>query len=102
MKIRSRNRFTPEYKLEATRLVFEQDYSVREAAEAMGIGKSTLDRWVRQRRNEESGIPTEAAAVTIDKRRIQELERRLRRVEMEKEILKKATALLISDEKNHF
>jgi transposase len=41
-----------------------------------------------------------ATALTPDQRRIQELEKQLRRVETEKEILKKATALLMSDSLN--
>ncbi len=35
--------------------------------------------------------------MTPDQRRIRELERQLKRVEEEKDILKKATALLMSD-----
>jgi len=38
--------------------------------------------------------------MTDDKRRIQELEAQVRRLEQEKRILKKATALLMSDEFN--
>jgi transposase len=38
--------------------------------------------------------------MTPDQRRIKDLERKLKRSEMEKEILKKATALLMSDELN--
>ncbi|MBR7890311.1 transposase, partial [Marinomonas sp. A79] len=34
--------------LEKAQLVIEQNYSVAEAAEAMGVGKSTMDKWVRQ------------------------------------------------------
>ena len=41
--------------------------------------------------------PPTASAITPDQRRIQELEKKLRKVEQEKEILKKATALLMSD-----
>jgi transposase len=35
--------------------------------------------------------------LTPDQRKIRELEKRIKRIEMEKEILKKATALLMSD-----
>jgi transposase-like protein len=45
--------------------------------------------------------PPKPSAMTPDQRRIQELEKRLRQVETEKEILKKATALLMSDSLNN-
>jgi transposase len=43
-----RRTFTPEFKLEAAQLVVEQNYSIRAAASAMNVGKSTMDKWVRQ------------------------------------------------------
>ncbi len=44
----NRPHFSPEFRLEAAQLVLQQGYSVRDAAEAMGVGKSTMDKWVRQ------------------------------------------------------
>jgi len=38
--------------------------------------------------------------MTEDKLKIRELEKRIQRIEMEKDILKKATALLMSDSLN--
>jgi transposase len=40
----TRRTFTPEFKLEATQLVVDQKYSIREAASAMNVGKSTMDK----------------------------------------------------------
>lgn len=42
----------PEFKLKAAQLVLEQGYSITDAAVAMGIGKSTLYKWIRQLRQE--------------------------------------------------
>ena len=97
MTNRTRRTFTPEFKLEAAQLVLDQGYSIREAATAMNVGKSTMDKWVRQLKNERSGIARHPNAITPDQRKIQELEKRIKRIELEKEILKKATALLMSD-----
>jgi len=97
MSKRSRATFSPEFRLEAAQLVVDQGRSVREAAEAMGVGKSTMDNWVRRLRAERDGKPSQGTPMTEDQRRIRELEKQLRRVEEEKEILKKATALLMSD-----
>jgi transposase len=102
MNKKTRPTFTPEFRLESAQLVVDQNYSVREAAEAMGVGKSTMDKWVRQLRVERSGGQVRSATpITSDQRKIMELEKRIKRIELEKEILKKATALLMSDSMNN-
>jgi len=94
----SRKKFSPEFKQEAASLVLDQDYSVDDACEAMGVGDTSMRRWVSQLNEERHGItPVGSKAITPDQRRIQELEAKIRRIEMEKDILKKATALLMSD-----
>ena len=92
--------FSADFKLEAAQLVTEQNYSIREAAEAMGVGKSTIDKWVRQLRKESLGISLNTKPITPEQRKIRELEARIKKLEREKDILKKATALLMSDEMN--
>ena len=94
---RKRRTFTPEFKLESAQLVVDQNYSVREAADAMNVGKSTMDRWVQQLKQERHGTASCANPLTPEQRKINELEKKIRRIDMEKEILKKATALLMSD-----
>lgn len=89
--------FSPEFRLEAAQLVVDQGYTLKAACEAMGIGKSTMEYWVRRLRSERAGTESKGEALTPERREIQELKRKLRRVEEEKEILKKATALLMSD-----
>jgi transposase len=42
-----RPNFKPEFRLEVAELVLNKGYSVREAAEAMDVGNSTVDKWVR-------------------------------------------------------
>ncbi|MFQ6371526.1 transposase, partial [Shewanella sp. YIC-542] len=44
--------FSPEFRLETAQLVVDQGYTNREAAEAMGVGYSTLGKWVKQLREE--------------------------------------------------
>ena len=94
---RKRRSFSPEFKLEAAQLVVDQGYTIREAAEAMNVSKTTLENWIRQLKSERSGKTPASKALTPEQKRIQELEKQLRKVEQEKEILKKATALLMSD-----
>ena len=93
-----RRTYTTEFKQEAASLVLDQGYSVRQACEALEVGKTAMQRWVSQLRLERGGhTPLKSKAFTPEQQRIQELEARLRKVEREKEILKKATALLMSD-----
>lgn len=100
MTTRNKRNFSPEFRLECAQLIVDQGYSVREAAEAMNVGKSTIDKWARQLRADRDGKPSTGAPITPDQQRIKELEKKLKRVELEKEILKKATALLMSDSMN--
>lgn len=101
MNNKTRPTFTPEFRLECAQLVLDKGYSVRQAAQAMNVGKSTMDKWVRQLREERAGMTPKATPMTPDQLRIRELEKRLKQVELEKEILKKATALLMSDSLNN-
>ncbi len=96
--ITGRRSFTPEFKRDAAALVIEQGYTINEACEAMGVGETAIRRWVEQLKSEHQGITPSAKALTAEQQRIQELEKRIKRLELEKEILKKATALLMSDE----
>jgi transposase len=100
MTKKSRPRRSPEYKVECAQLVLNQGYSIREAAEAMGVGKSTLDSWVRKLKNERNGVVIQGKPITEEQREIADLRRQIKRLEMEKDILKKASALLMSDSMN--
>ncbi len=60
MNIKTRPTFTPEFRLECAQLVLNKGYSVREAAQAMNVGKSTMDKWVRQLREELAGMTPKA------------------------------------------
>ncbi len=100
MSKKTRRTFSPEFRLESAQLVVDQNYSIREAANAVGVGHSTMDKWARQLREELGGITPKATAMTPEQQQIKALEKKLRRVEEHNEILKKATALLMSDSLN--
>jgi transposase len=52
MMNKTRTTFSPEFRLECAQLVVDQGYSVAKAAQAMNVGKSTMDKWVHQLREE--------------------------------------------------
>ena len=92
--------FSTEFKQEAACLVLDQGYSIPEASRSLDVGETALRRWVKQFRAEREGVTPKSQALTSDQQRIQELEAQVQRLEREKAILKKATALLMSDEMN--
>lgn len=95
---KQRRTFSTEFKHEAASLVLDQGYSFTEASKSLNVGETAIRRWVDQLKVERGGITPKAKALTSEQQRIQELEARISRLEREKAILKKATALLMSDE----
>jgi transposase-like protein len=95
------NKFSPEFKRECAQLVLLHNYTQPEAAKAMNVSISALKRWIYQIRDETNGKTPKASAITPEHIEIQALKKRLQRVEMENDILKKATALLMSDSLNN-
>jgi transposase len=100
MSRKGKRNYPPEFRLESAQLVVDQGYSIREAAEAMNVGKSTMENWVRQLKAERQGVSPKATPMTPEQLKIRELEKKIARIEEEKTILKKATALLMSDSQN--
>lgn len=95
---RPRRTFTPEFKHEAACLVLDQGYSCAEAARSLDVGETALRRWVSQLQQERGGITPTAKALTAEQQTIQQLQARINRLELEKKILKEATALLMAEE----
>lgn len=92
--------FSSEFKLESAQLVVDQNYTIVDAARAMNVSLSAMTRWVSKLRLERQGKIAQGIAVTPEQIAIRELKKKLHRMEMENDILKKATALLMSDSLN--
>ena len=91
-------KFTPEFKIQSASLVLDSGYSLKEAAKASNVSHSAMRAWVKQLRTERQGLtPAGSNAMTEQHQQIQVLQKRIKKLELEKEILKKASALLISD-----
>lgn len=89
--------YSTEFKIDTANLVIKQGYSAKEACEATGVGPTAIRRWVAQLMQESEGITPKPGALTPEQKRIQELEAHIKKIEWEKDILKKATALLGQD-----
>ncbi len=96
---RIRRTFSAEYKLEAVKLVTEQGYSVAQACASLGLGETALRRWIKQFEAEQSGVVLQGTVpLTPEQKQIRALQEKVKRLELEKKILKKATAILASGE----
>ncbi len=80
MTKRTRRLFSAKFKLEAAQLVLDQNYSVNEAAQTMNVGKSTMDKWVRQLREEHQGKAPKVSPITPEQIEIRELKKKLARL----------------------
>lgn len=98
MARRQRRTFSTEFKYDAANLVLEQGYSFADACRAVDVHENTLRNWVQQLESERGGNTPKSKALSPEQQRIQELESLVNRLEREKTILKKATALLMSDD----
>ena len=87
--MKDRRRYSAEFKLAAAKKVIEQGLTVREVARDLGINANLLYTWLRQFEKNGSLKPPPATNVEEELRRLREENRRLK---MEQEILKKATA----------
>ncbi|HHU7957672.1 TPA: IS3 family transposase [Escherichia coli] len=85
--------FSAEFKRESAQLVVDQKYTVADAAKAMDVGLSTMTRWVKQLRDERQGKTPKASPITPEQIEIRKLRKKLQRIEMENEILKKGGVL---------
>lgn len=82
-----RKRYTPEFKAEAVRLVQTSEARVTAIAADLGVTAKTLHEWIRAVR------PPPPTRLTDDERsELQRLRRDNARLQMERDILKKAAA----------
>ena len=85
-----RNQYTREFKLEAISLVVDHKRKIPDVASSLGIGKSTLQKWLSQYRQEVTGQEPKAGdALTDEQRELQELLKENKRLKMERDILKR-------------
>lgn len=85
--------YSEEFREEAIRLVRSSGQSARRTALDLGISNETMSRWLR-----DEGQPASGAALTIAERaELAELRRRVKVLETEREILRKAAAFFAQE-----
>jgi transposase len=95
----TRNQYTKEFKLDAISLVLEQGYKQSEAARSLGINVNMLGRWIKEHQHDEGQAFRGNGKLTPEQEEIRRLKSQVKRLEMEKEILKKATVFFAKETK---
>ena len=88
-------RYTPEFREGAVRLVLEQGLTAARAAKDLGMPTHTLYAWLGQARKRKGAFTPKADRDL--QARVRELEAENRRLRVERDILKKATAFFAKD-----
>jgi transposase len=93
----TRKKYTKEYKQDAVRLVTEQGYKQSEAARNLGIDRGMLGRWIKEFQADESEAFRGNGKLTVEAEELRRLREENRRLKMEREILRKATAFFAKE-----
>ena len=88
----SPRKYTEAFKAEAVKWVLEQHYSQAEAAASLGISSKNINRWVRACKQ-----PEAQGLVSAEQRELQHLRAQVKRLQMERDILKKAAAFFANE-----
>jgi len=93
----TRKKYSKEFKLDAISLVLDQNYSQREAADSLGINAQMLGRWIKEHNSDDGQAFRGNGKLTPEQEEIRKLKSQVKRLEMEKEILKKATVFFAKE-----
>ena len=96
---RTRRNYTKEFKADALGLVVEQGYSSAEVGRRLGVSENNVNRWVRQYRDKTESASADGLTREQLETELKRLRKENKRLEMEREILKKAAAFFANESK---
>jgi transposase len=91
--LRRHTHYSTEFRAEAVRLAGASGQSIRQVAMDLGISNESLRRWIALSRERPAGTPLD----DDERAELVELRRRVRVLEVEREILRKATAFFAQE-----
>ena len=94
-----RKKYSKEFKLDAIALVVDQNDSQAEAARNLGVNPNMLGRWIKESDNDDGHVFRGNGKLTPEQEEIRNLKSQVKRLEMEREILKKATVFFAKETK---
>jgi transposase len=96
MARRKRRKFTPQFKADAVRLVTTGAKTIAAVTEDLDLTETALRDWVRRAEADENKGPP-STLTTTERSELIELRKRVKRAEMERDILKKAVAFFAKE-----
>ena len=90
---RKHRHYSEEFRAEAVRLAETSGHSIRQVAMDLGIANQTLGVWIREAHAGPPGTPLD----TDERAELEELRRRVRVLETERDILRKAAAFFAQE-----
>ena len=95
----TRKQYSKEFKLDAISLVLDQGFSRKEAAASLQIDAQMLGRWIKESKDVDGQSFRGNGKLTAEQEEIKKLKAHVKQLEMEREILKKATAFFAKETK---
>jgi len=80
------------FKLEVARMVVDQGIAIAQVVKEMNVGRTAVQRWSDQYREEQLGQPGIGKPLTIEQQRIRQLELENRQLRSDNDLLKKVSA----------
>jgi len=94
----TRKQYSQEFKLDAVSLVLEQGYSRAAASRNLEVNANLLGRWVKEYQTQDEGQAFRGnGKMTPEQEELKTLKAKVKRLEMEREILKKATVFFAKE-----
>ena len=95
----TRKKYSKEFKLDAVSLVLGQGYTRAEAARSLDIDRSLIQRWVKEHQTDHEQAFRGNGKLTPEQEEVKKLKAQVKRLEMERDLLKKATAFFAAETK---
>ena len=90
--MKARRKFSSEFKENAAKLVLEQGMTRTKVAQDLGVNINLVSKWVGEYQSKGDEAFPGNGRLSPQDRRIRSLEKEVRQLRMERDILKKATA----------
>ena len=98
MAKRRRRAFSAEYKAEVVELIRKSGKSIGAVSRDLDLTETAVRAWVQQS-EVDAGRGPSGALTTVEREELAQLRKRVKTLEMEREILKKATAFFAKESK---
>lgn len=93
----NRRKFTPEFKAEAVRRSRDLSQSIAQVAKDLRLADGVLRAWIKQA-DADNGSGKSNILTTVEKEELSALRREVKKLRMEREILRKATVFFAKEQ----